>query len=411
MRLWRRFRPTARLRLTLIYSLLFILLSAALLALTYGLVSHATAAELQYRFEPVPAKPGGGTLLVVEGPRGLVVTRPAPGLPVPNGVVRQSLQVVAGQQKALDLHQLLIYSGVAMAVMVVAAVVLGWFAAGRVLRPLRLMTAAARRISAQNLYERLAVLGPDDEFKELGDTLDDLLGRLESAFEAQRRFVANASHELRTPLTLERTLLQVALRDPKATSQELRAACEEVLALEAQHEHLIDALLTLASSERGLEEREALNLAVLAAKVLELRQGDILSMNITLRTNLKASWTLGDTNLVERMIGNLVDNAIRYNVAHGQIHISTGHEEGKAYFAIRNTGLVVPADAVERLLQPFQRLESAKTNQLDGHGLGLSIVRAIAVAHGAELAVQALPSGGLNVKAVFLYHDGQTGTS
>ena len=195
---------------------------------------------------------------------------------------------------------------------------LGWAVAGRVLRPLRAMTLAARRISEDNLHERLAVPGPGDELKDLGDTIDGLLERLEDAFAAQRRFVANASHELRTPLTLSRTLLQMALSDPAPSIGSFRTTCEEVLEAEGQQERLIEALLTLARSQRGLERREPLDLAAITRNVLIAHGPEAAHRGLEVGTSITTAPVLGDACLLERLVANLVDNALRYNVPRGR---------------------------------------------------------------------------------------------
>ena len=212
--------------------------------------------------------------------------------------------------------------------MIVLAVLVGlWFAwqlAGLYLRPLRTLNATARDISATNLHRRLGLQGPDDELTQLGGTLDDLFGRLESSFESQRRFVANASHELRTPLAGQRTLLQVALADPDATAESLRAACEEALALGERQERLVDGLLTLASSERGIERREPLDLAEIAQQVLVSRHHEAARRGIEIRASLDAAPTTGDPVLIESMVANLLDNAIQHNVPDGSVDLTTG---------------------------------------------------------------------------------------
>jgi signal transduction histidine kinase len=281
------------------------------------------------------------------------------------------------------------------------SVVLGWLVAGRFLRPLRTMTATARDISASNLHRRLGRTGRDDEFTELAATLDDLFQRLESSFEAQRRFVANASHELRTPLAAERTLLQVALADPNTTVESLRAACHDVLALGVAQERLIDALLTLASSERGIEQREPFDLAEIAATVLLARDEDARRCGVRVDRDLALAPATGDRDLVESLVANLVDNAIRYNHGGGWVEVTTAVVDRRATVTVRNTGVVVPPDDVARLFQPFQRLGGERLGHADGHGLGLAIVNAIAGAHGATVAPQALPDGGLAIAVSF----------
>src|SRR6266511_2324640 len=275
--------------------------------------------------------------------------------------------------------------------------------AGRFLRPLRTITATARDISANNLHRRLSLSGRNDEFTELAATLDDLFERLEASFESQRHFVANASHELRTPLTAERTLLQVALADPAATAERLRSTCQDVLALGQQQERLIEALLTLATSEQGIEQREPFDLAEIAGNVVLARRQEAQHRGIQVDTTLATARAAGDPNLVESLVANLMDNALRHNAAGGRIEIATTATAGQATITVRNTGPVIPPDEVERLFQPFQRLGIQRIRQTDGHGhgLGLAIVRAIASAHGATLIPHARPEGGLNIEVNF----------
>jgi signal transduction histidine kinase len=304
---------------------------------------------------------------------------------------------VVHQQRTADLSRLLTVSWLALVLTALVSTVLGWFLAGRVLRPLQQMTATARKISARNLGERLALSGPDDEFKRLGDTLDELLARLEASFEAQRRFVANASHELRTPLTVDRTLLQVALADPQAGAGQLRAVCEELLASGREQERLLEALLTLAASERGLEYREPVELGALAARVVGASGASTVS------ASLAPAPTSGDPALIERLIANLLDNAIRYNDERGVVELTTSGAAHEARITVSNTGPVVAASALDRLFEPFQRLGEHRPAQAEGHhGLGLSIVRAIANAHGARVEAQPRDGGGLVVTVVFL---------
>ncbi len=281
------------------------------------------------------------------------------------------------------------------------AVVLGWLIAGRFLRPLRTITSTARDISASNLNRRLGIAGRDDEFSELGETLDGLFGRLEAAFEAQRHFVANASHELRTPLAAERTLLQVTLADPDASAQQLRSACLDVLALGEQQERLIDALLTLATSETGIDRREDFDLADLAGKAISDRRAEAQSLDVAIVATLNPAQAAGDPSLAACLVANLVDNAIRHNSAGGRAEISTAQVSGRAVLSVRNTGPEVPPGEVDRLFQPFRQLGSERTRHGSGHGLGLAIVRAIAGAHGATVEAEAGPGGGLAIKVSF----------
>ncbi len=309
---------------------------------------------------------------------------------------------VEAAQRAVDSHQLVVNSGIALAIVAVLAILVGWLVAGRILRPIRTITRTARRISSTSLHERLALDRPEDELKQLGDTLDDLFARLEAAFEAQRRFVANASHELRTPLTRERTMVQVALGDPSTTSDAWRSTAQELLASNREQETLVEALLTLASSEGGLDQRERTDLADVCQSVLVARpRSDADRLRLHVETAIGPAPLDGDPVLLERLIANLVDNAIGHNVAGGQVQISTGVKENKAVLSVANTGRVVPPSEVDRLFQPFQRLDGRRNRHKNGHGLGLSIVKAIATAHGAAVTASAPPGGGLSVEVTF----------
>jgi len=294
----------------------------------------------------------------------------------------------------------------ALAVLVLLSVAFGWLLAGRLLRPVRVIAATARDISASNLSRRLRLGRGDDEFAMLGETLNDLFARLEASFQAQRHFVANASHELRTPLTAERTLLQVALADPDADAPALREVCEQVLALGGQTERLIDALLTLATGERGIERREPCDLAVLAERVLTPLAGVAGRRGVRLVAQLDPAPAAGDARLAESLIANLADNALRYNVPGGWAEIATATRDGHAVVSVRNTGPVVPPQEIGRLFQPFQRLgtervQSAGGNGAGGHGLGLAIAAAIADAHGASVAARAREGGGMDITVAF----------
>jgi signal transduction histidine kinase len=291
-----------------------------------------------------------------------------------------------------------------IAVVGILAVGIGWLIAGRVLRPLRSITSAARDISAGNLNQRLAVDGPDDEFRQLGETLDGLFGRLEASFQAQRHFVANASHELRTPLAAEKTLLQVALTDPEATTASLRSACEKALQWNDQQERLIDALLTLASSERGIDRWEPFDLADIAAKAVLDRRQDAERRGIRIDAALTPAPVTGDPALAESLMANLVSNAIRHNLDGGRVEISTAITNGRAVVTVANTGPPVPPDQVDRLFQPFQRQGTQRLRQAGGLGLGLAIVSAIASAHGAALMASPRPEGGLGITIGFPCH-------
>jgi signal transduction histidine kinase len=377
----RRPRRTARLRLTLLYSGVFLLCAMVLLGLTYVLVAskalHMAGAD---RTRPPPYS--GSTFPGTGAGKSLAA------------VVKQATK----KQSAADLRQLQIQSGIALGVATVVALTLGWLAAGRILRPLSTITATARRISATSLSERLNLPGPDDELKELSDTLDGLFARLEGSFEAQRHFVANASHELRTPLTADRALLQVALDEPDATADMWRDAGEELLASNTEQGHLIEALLTLATSQAGLHRREPVDLCAVTRAVLLTPRPETRRLGLHIEAATTPAVLDGDPVLTERLVANLVDNAVRHNIPDGRVQVATRTVGGRAAVSVVNTGPVIPPDQVDRLFQPFQR-RSRRTS--DGHGLGLSIVHAIATAHGATVTTQALPQGGLAIDVTF----------
>jgi signal transduction histidine kinase len=304
---------------------------------------------------------------------------------------------VARQQHGADLHTLLIASVIGLLAVGVLSAVVGWAIAGRALRPLRTMTTTAQAISVDSLHSRIGLDSPYEEFAELGATLDDLFGRLDAAFRSQRDFVANASHELRTPLTAERALLQVALADPDASVDSLRTACEEVLALGAAQERLIESLLTLASSEQGVDRWQPIDLGTIAAEAILVRQDEAERHGVRITAALAQAPTQGDPRLVESLVANLVDNAIRHNVSGGRVDVATSGTG----ITVRNTGATIPPGDLRRLFEPFQRLRHARAGHADGHGLGLAIVRSIATAHGATIATRAPDSGGLAVEVVF----------
>jgi len=386
-------RRTARLRLTFLYGGLFLACGAILLAVSYVLVKQAIA-------------PPGGHVNVsgfrqIKVPTGLITVPPGSQTLTP-GQVSLLMLTLGKEITASDLRQVLIDAPVALAIVTVVALALGWLAAGRVLRPLATITAAARRISASNLNQRLALRGPDDELKALGDTLDELFARLEAAFDAQRHFAANASHELRTPLTRERAMLQVALDDPATTAETWRGVAREVLASNTEQESLIEALLALASGEGGLGQREPVDLAAIAGEILRARRSDFGRLGLRVEAAVRPAALDGDPLLTERLVANLVDNAVRHNIAGGQVQISTATRDGRAVLTVINTGPAIPPEAVGRLFQPFLRLDERRIHHDNGHGLGLSIVRAIAAAHGASITAHARPGGGLAIDVTFL---------
>jgi len=409
-------RRTIRLRLTLLYSALFLVSGAALLGLTFVLVHASSGAAVTTIKRAVGTQSGGaqrsvtikgGSSVTLPGGRTIVLP---PGLSDPQ-VRAQARQVgiVAESVSRAYSHQLLVWSLVGLGIMAVVSLALGWVMAGRILSRLSTITAAARTISASSLDQRLAFAGPNDEFKELGDTFDELLARLEASFAAQRQFVANASHELRTPLARQRTVAQVALSDPDATVASLREAHERVLAAGAQQERLLEALLTLTRGQAGLERREPFDLATLTDEVLLARQPEARQRGLEIASALSPAPAAGDSRLVERLIANLVDNALRHNVDHGRVDVTTRNEEGHAVLRVSNTGPVVPPDAVERLFAPFQRLDDVRTAAGEDLGLGLSIVRAIATAHDAAVALTPNAGGGLTAEVRFPVVDPASG--
>jgi len=367
-------RLTVRGRLTLVYGGLFLVAGVVMLGFTYVLVSQR-----------LPGK------AVVTG-EGVVGEAGAAGEP-PAGMVKPNVmfQRVVAETRDDALSALLTQGGIALLVVGAAAIALGWLVAGRMLQPLHRITETARRIAEspaadRGLHDRIALAGPDDEIKQLADTFDLMLTRLDRSFDGQRRFIANASHELRTPLTLNRTLLEVTLHQGSA-SAEMRQLGTTLLAINDRHGRLIDGLLLLARSERELTERSYVDLADIAAHV----------SGAEIKAELDEATTIGDPVLLERLVQNLVENGVRHNLpAGGWVRVATYARNGLATLEVSNTGPVVPRYDVEGLFEPFRRLDSERLAG-PGVGLGLSIVRAVARAHGGE--VQAVPrdEGGLTV--------------
>ena len=381
-----------RVRLTLLYGSLFVLSGAVLLAITYLLVARpsgglVTFKDVQYGSSGSSAQADTRTYRLDED------------LGSQEGGIVEEMRQQAWHQREAMLDRLLMQSCLALAIMSVIAIGLGWVVAGRVLRPLRTMTSTIRHISARNLHERLATGGPPDELKDLADTVNGLLGRLETALESQKRFVANAAHELRTPLTLEHALLEETLIDRGATLESFRANFERLLTISKQQATLLESLLTLSSSDRGLDNPEPLDLAALTHEVLPAFRPEIGRRDLAVESAIEPACISGDSALIHRLVANLLDNAIDYNVPGGSVEIATGVRDGGAFLSVRNTGSAVPPDQVERLFNPFQRLR--RTAGDGHHGLGLSIVRSIATAHDATLTAEARAGGGLAVTVAF----------
>jgi signal transduction histidine kinase len=389
-------RPSIRLRLTAWYATIFIAMGTVLLAVSYAVVRHEFRDEqgkVHVAVEELtPVKSGAPTIRV----------KIAPGIPPENtnpvrelsaearDVYRQArgayaAQIHAANDRALS-HVLLAFGG-ALLLVTLASVAAGWMVAGRALRPISRITATAR----------IALLGPRDELRELADTFDSMLERLEAAFESQRRFVANASHELRTPLAIVRTELDVTLDDPDADRDELRAMAHVVRDANERMERLIASLLALASSEAGIVQTRAADLAEIVAPALERQEAFRGGGPLQLDAALAPTPVQGDPVLLERLVENLIENAVRYNAAVGWVRVRTGIERGEAVLHVANPGARIDPGAVEELLEPFRRLESSRARSTGGYGLGLAVVRAVAQAHGGRVVVLARREGGLEV--------------
>jgi signal transduction histidine kinase len=355
-------RPTVRLRLTLLYAAVLFVTGALLLGVSYLLVRSNLD--------------------------------PGPGQLAPLSPDQQELTRAATRELAHDaLRNLRLQYAVALAAMTALSVLLGWVVAGRALRPLQRITATARRVSQETLDERIALEGPRDELRELAETFDAMLGRLAGAFDSQRRFVANASHELRTPLTVMRTELEVALADPDAGAGELRRMGETVRDALGRTERLIEALLTLARSESAPTRREEVDLADVARLALDQASPEAAAGRLRVTADLGGAPVRGNPRLLERLVANLVENAVRHNHPGGAVHVRTLTEGDRARVVVDNDGDRLPPEALPSLLEPFQRLDRGARG--DGAGLGLSIVRSVAGAHGGAVALQARPGGGL----------------
>jgi signal transduction histidine kinase len=372
---------TVRLRLTLLYGGLFLLSGVVLLAITYVLVRHSTRPVVLVR----------GTVRSA-GEQGL------PALPEPLRAATDAMRAQASRQRESMLDQLVVQSAIAIAIMSVASIGLGWLMAGRVLRPLRTMAVSARRISHENLHERLALQGPRDELKDLGDTIDDLLGRLEEAFDAQRRFVANASHELRTPLAMMRTSVDVATGKPDPAPQ-VAALGSKVREGLDQADRLLESFLTLARAQHGSPpDQETVALSALVAASLGGHRDAIADKDIRVRHDVADAEVRGSPTLLRRMIDNLVDNAIRHNEPGGWVRIEATANGETAVLVVENGGPRLRPDDVGQVAQPFRRLGGDRVGSDNGVGLGLSIVAAIAAAHAGRLELSAPADGGLRAQ-------------
>jgi signal transduction histidine kinase len=372
---------TVRLRLTALYGVLFVLSGGLLLAISGGLVvSRSTEAVSQ---AVVPASP-------------------QPALAQARARIAQLQQELAAQQSSHSSlgHLILIGSLIALGIMTVLSLLLGWAVAGRVLRPLRTMTATARRISADSLHKRLAMPGPRDELKDLADTIDGLLERLEGAFAAQRRFVANASHELRTPLTTMRASVDVAVAKPDPAPPQTIALAGRLRTELDRVDALLDGLLALARAQHGdLPGRATLSLDSVVTAALAARADAVAAKKLTVRhtAGRDGAWVEGSQALLRRMVDNVIDNAIGHNQDGGWVSVATATGGPTVRLVVETGGPVLDQRQVDQLAQPFRRLGADRTGSENGAGLGLSIVAAVAAAHGGTLGLRARPEGGLRV--------------
>jgi len=376
---------SARSRLTLLYASLFALGGAALVWITYLLVAHTLHSTTDATI-PRAIEPAIGKCVVAAQTHG----GPA-ALNQCAALYAHGVQAGASAQRSTTLTHLLTYSLLSLAGAALLAAVAGWFAAGRILRPVHRLTAAARAASEQNLSQRIALQGPRDELRELADTFDTMLERLDRAFASQRQFIANAGHELRTPLTVMRTAMDVVLDQPEPMREELLSMAADVRRAVDQSERLIEVLLVLARNDRARALTEPLDLATVAEDALEGRAAN----SITTTTTLGEAPVTGDGVLLERLVANLLDNAERYNVAGGTVTISTTTDNGTSLVRVVNTGPVVPPDMVDRLFLPFTRLDDRTRH--DGFGLGLALVSSIATVHNGTVHATAVPAGGLDI--------------
>jgi len=386
----RRWRSTIRVRLSLLYAGAFFLAGAALVGLMYFFMGQALDRQVTARVGIIQHLPESN--------------------PTEPGSLRSAHQQARELRAQFErdregtLNSMLVTSLVALGVVGVAAGGLGWLVAGRALRPLQQITATARRVADRSLHERISLDGPDDEIKDLADTFDAMLERLDRSFDSQRRFVANASHELRTPLTINRTLVEVALDNPRADAT-VRQLGANLLAVNERHERLIDGLLTLASSEQGITDPTPVDLSDVAGHIVAESEDAARAAGIHVRTDLRPASVTGDPVLLERLVQNLLDNAIRYNLpGEGEITVATNALAESVHLTVENTGPLVPSYEIPSLFEPFRRIptterladSTASVNR--GAGLGLSIVRSVAHAHGGDVDASPREGGGLTVR-------------
>ena len=375
-------RPTIRIRLTVLYGGMFLIAGVLLLLIIYLLAAQALKEGDEVPYVFLSGKVG-------------VNSAACPGLAhTPDAdAFNSALAECMNHQREVALADLLRRSLLALLGLTVVAFAFGYLMAGRVLSPLGHITRTARQVVATDLSRRIQLDGPDDELKELADTFDDMLDRLDRSFESQRRFVANASHELRTPLAINRTLLEVHLADPDA-SPDLQELGRNLLATNLRSEQLVEGLLLLARSDNELTEKKAVDLAEAVHQTVEQTRAEAMDKDVELRADLAPAVVQGSAVLLERVTLNLVQNAVRYNEPGGWVEVSTATAEGVALLTVTNTGPPVPPESLEAIFEPFRRLVQ-RTGSDKGAGLGLSIVRSVVRAHGGTITAESRQGGGL----------------
>jgi signal transduction histidine kinase len=382
-------RSTIRARLTLLYAGAFFLAGAVLVGAMYFILGQALDRQLTERI--------GATQHLPE------TTSTEPDSQARAHEAQAALQDQFRRDRDNTLDTMLVASLVALGVIGVIAGGFGWLLAARALHPLQRITATARRVADRSLHERIGLKGPDDEIKDLADTFDSMLERLDRSFDGQRRFVANASHELRTPLTINRTLIEVALDDPEA-NESIRRLGANLLAVNQRNERLIDGLLTLASSDQRIADPTRVDLAEIARHVIDESRDAARTASVEIHADLRSAPVMGDPVLLERLTQNLLDNAIRYNSHDGEVTVTTLVVDGNAHLTVGNTGQPVAPYEVPSLFEPFHRLRTTErladttaASSRRGAGLGLSIVRSVARAHGGQIEASPRDGGGLTV--------------
>ncbi|APS18687.1 sensor histidine kinase [Streptomyces parvus] len=378
-------RPTIRIRLTLLYGGMFLIAGIVLLSIIYMLAAQALHVGTELPFKLLP-----DSKIQLTNNACPALT---PGLSADEA--NAALKACNEEQRQQSLDTLLNRSLLALLGLSVIAFAFGYAMAGRVLSPLGRITRTARRVAGTDLTRRIELDGPDDELKELADTFDDMLDRLERAFTAQQRFVGNASHELRTPLAINRTLLEVHLSDPGAPP-ELHQLGKTLLATNERSEQLVEGLLLLARSDNQIVERKPVDLAEVAERAIDQTRAEALARKVDIRGERESATVQGNGVLLERIALNLVQNAVRYNVAEdGWVEVTTEVRDGQALLVVSNTGPVVPAYEIDNLFEPFRRLRTERTGSDKGVGLGLSIARSVARAHGGRIIAEPREGGGL----------------